>query len=1106
MADLALGLAKSAVEGMLTMANTAIDEEKLLQKSVKCDLRLISEEFEMMHSFLSSAKEHTTNNMERTLERQVRNLALDVEDCIELVVLDKSSWWRRLLPSCVPAAAPVTALDDAATDMKMLRARVQDIGERSRRYGHIGDCSLKAPELVHQQAVANATELDILVVARNNAADESGQLDLLNSIRSNYGLRELQVISVWGTASNLGMASLVKEAYDEPEIYKNFGRRAWVKLMHPFNPHGFIYSLLIQFYTNCCPKQDCTVGAVKQMEAVEATEGGLIKELMKQVSNQRYLVVLEDISTMDVWDTIRAYLPDNRKGSCIIVHTQHLEIASFCIGHSYRVSELKRFSEEHSVCAFLKEVRGQDVPITKMKAAQIWFDKFQRACVGREISLHALDVQDEPTIKKKAAQIWCLIVIDDIRSVEEWDLIKAALALRGSESSLKSCIIVTTNEESVATSCATTTWNVKALEHDEIIDLIRKKVYENTGSSELKSAEVVEQAKHIIHKCGGLPKVIVAIADFLSTQRKDNSVDLEGWWRLTHSFMPELETNRAFGSLQGLFSWVYSYFLTCPDSLKPCIFYLSIFPVNHSIRRMRLVRRWIAEGYSRDDKQRTAMQAAEEFFSKLVKLCMIRMLGSVVLTSSFSIPLCQVNGFFHEYIVSRSMEENLVFTLEGSCSMNLQRTVRHLAIGRTWDRDKDVFKSIDFSRLRSLTVFGKWSSFFISDKMCLLRVLDLEDALGVTEKDLEQMVKMLPRLKFLSLKGCSHISCLPDSLGDLQQLQTLDIRDTFVIMLPKSIIKLQKLQFIRAGTTKPQFIHAGTTGMDQIQPQSSLSMPSMSRPQHNRTPVSWLPKFSISHRITGSSNYSCVKVPRGIGRLTALNSLGFIDVRAEMGGSTILEELKNLTLLHDLEVSGINRNNINKFLDAISGHRHLELLTVKFDTDNLGSMDGNVIISPLESLRALELYGLVRKLPVWMMQLQGITSIKLQMTMLPQEEIDAIERIPKLRFLSLFLEKFQDGKLKFGRPFTQLHALEIASNSMLHAVTFGYSAMRNLEVLNICCSSVPSMVFSGLENLGELKEVWLLGNYGDTLKQHVQRQLACHHKKIKPVLRVLSSS
>jgi Leucine-rich repeat (LRR) protein len=586
----------------------------------------------------------------------------------------------------------------------------------------------------------------------------------------------------------------------------------------------------------------------------------------------------------------------------------------------------------------------------------------------------------------------------------------------------------------------------------------------------------------VLQKCGGLPQVIVALGDFFAER-------CGGFEDCDDNFMRLLETHPTFGSLRGLFDWVHSYFHSCPDWLKPCIFYLSIFPVKHKIRRRRLVRRWIAEGYSRDTKEKTADESGEEFFVHLRKLNMVQVPGSTILRGIMRMPLCQVNGFFREYIVSRSMEENLVFELEGHCSMNSQQTGRHLTIGSTWDRDKIVYQSIDFSRLRSLTVFGRWEPFFISDKMRILRVLDLEDTSSVTDADLQQMVKLLPRLKFLSLRGCKEITRLPDSLGGLRQLQTLDIRHTSIVALPRSIISLLKLQHIRAGTTVQ--LDIDIVGVERPQP------PSASINRVRGVPCQLLPGPRNNNGGGG------IEVPRGIGKMVALNNISVIDVSAA-SGRLVLEELKNLTQLRKLGVSGIKQENCLELFSAISGHAHLTSLSLWLDKKLAAGLDA--ISPPPKKLKSLKLYGQVDKLPAWIKLLSSLRKLKLQLTMITQDEVDLLKDLPNLNTLHLSFMDFQYGELRFrGRDsFPNLWVLEIACNSRLQSVTFDRSlvVMSTLEVLKIRCSNVSSLKFSGLEHLQSLKEVSLTGSYQDNVKEHLRRQLDGHRRKLmKPALK-----
>jgi hypothetical protein len=96
-------------------------------------------------------------------------------------------------------------------------------------------------------------------------------------------------------------------------------------------------------------------------------------DLMEQLmGEQRYLVILEEVTTMVEWDVIKMYLPESNNGSRIVVSTKQLQTALFCTGKPYQVSELTRLTNNQSLCAFSNKVSHKPHKLCPCKSINMY--------------------------------------------------------------------------------------------------------------------------------------------------------------------------------------------------------------------------------------------------------------------------------------------------------------------------------------------------------------------------------------------------------------------------------------------------------------------------------------------------------------------------------------------------------------------------------------------------------------------------------------------------------------------------------------------------------------------------------------------------------------
>jgi hypothetical protein len=366
------------------------------------------------------------------------------------------------------------------------------------------------------------------------------------------------------------------------------------------------------------------------------------------------------------------------------------------------------------------------------------------------------------------------MVIDDVWNTAIWQLIKCALP----DENKGSRVIITARKEDIATSSFVDSSGVHKKKPTMSIDdqkyLFHGRIF---GPGKGCPPELDGMTNDILEKCRGVPLAIIVAAGLLASKGKAEAQ----YWKPVHASITSIRDQEEVEIVRKI---LYLSYTDLPNNIKSCFLYLSVFPEGHEMRKDRVIRRWIAEGFiskGGGGKESSQQKIGESCFEELVSRGLIHPLP----VEDNGERGYLIHDLVRDLIISLSAEENFVTLSSQLIDDNAlpHDKVRRLSLQNHHRVTPTVMGNGILSNVRSVTVFRRHERNHGLGKFRFLRVLDLEDADALENDDVESLInKKLFQLKYLGLGG-EKITSLPEHIEELGNLETLDISRTRVMKL-----------------------------------------------------------------------------------------------------------------------------------------------------------------------------------------------------------------------------------------------------------------------------------------------------------------------------------
>ncbi|PAN25697.1 hypothetical protein PAHAL_4G319400 [Panicum hallii] len=364
-------LTEGAVRSLLCKLGCLLSQERWLVQGVYGDMQFIKDELESMNAFLRTLTMlEGHDDQVRIWMKQVREIAYDAEDCIDEFIHhfgDSSGLGLRRWLMCILDL--LGCRRRIAIQLQELKTRARDVGERRSRYGVMLAKALireSGSQLLKHASLHLDPQLHALFTeeAQLVGIDEPRNTLVRWLMEDDPQLRVLAIVGFGG----LGKTTLARMVCESPVVKgADFQCCPLFIVSQTFNIRTLFQHMIRELIQR--PHKAMAIAGGKyghfteeNLEGIERLEVAVLAEMLRRyLQDKRYIIILDDIWSISSWESIRCALPDNKKGSRVIVTTRNEDVAKTCCSHPQDwIYKIQRLSDATSRELFFKRIFGSE--------------------------------------------------------------------------------------------------------------------------------------------------------------------------------------------------------------------------------------------------------------------------------------------------------------------------------------------------------------------------------------------------------------------------------------------------------------------------------------------------------------------------------------------------------------------------------------------------------------------------------------------------------------------------------------------------------------------------------------------------------------------------